>query len=204
MAKEQYVLTDGDRFIFRNHKGKYIPMSGESMADIYTKKQATDILEHRLSKPLKAKFRVERYDKPPEGMERVVRDDLEQNTEKVMVADNIQRWIDKLNDLNGLIKEANDRKCVLEKDLLKVDMEIQDCLHYIEFMKLNAAQGYQAYKLLKERRVRRRSIKNELQVLDIILEKKFNDSFMDDVRKRISGMDHRTYRPRALQELFDF
>ncbi len=204
MAKEQYVLTDGDRFIFRNHKGKYVPVSGELMADKYTKKQAVSIMEHSLSKPLKAKFRLERYDKPPEGMERVVKDDLEQNTEKVMVADNIQRWIDKLNDLNGLIKEANDRKCVLEKDLSKVDMEIQDCLHYIEFMKLNAAQGYQAYKLLKERRVRRRSIKNELQVLDIILEKNFNDSFMDDIKKQISGMDHRLYRPRVLQELFDF
>lgn len=168
---QQFVITDGNRFIYRMRNGKYVPTSSEAMADIFTKKTADRIFENCLSKPLRAQFRVERYDKPPEGVQQVTKQDLEENTEKVLIAENIQRWINKLSDLNGLAKDANDRKKILEKELSTVDMEIQDCLHYIEFMKLNAAQGYKAYKLLKERRMRRRSIKNELQVLEIILEK---------------------------------
>lgn len=200
---QQFVITDGNRFIYRMRNGKYIPTSSEAMADIFTKKTADRIFENCLSKPLRAQFRVERYDKPPEGVQQVTKQDLEENTEKVLVAENIQRWIDKLSDLNGLAKDANDRKKILEKELSTVDMEIQDCLHYIEFMKLNAAQGYKAYKLLKERRMRRRSIKNELQVLEIILGKKLGETVTDEILKRISGLDHRSYSPRVMTELFD-
>lgn len=203
---QQFVITDGNRFIYRMHNGKYVPTSSEAMADIFTKKAANRIFENSLSKPLRAQFRVERYDKPnksPEGIQQVTEKDLQENTEKVLLSENIQKWIDKLSDLNGLAKDANDRKQVLEKDLSKVNMEIQDCLHYIEFTKLNAAQGYKAYKILKERRVRRRSIKNELQVLDIIMEKKLGETVTDEIMKRISGMDHRSYAPRVLTELFD-
>lgn len=200
---QQFVITDGKRFIYRMHNGKYVPTSSEAMADIFTKKAADRIFENSLSKPLRAQFRVERYDKPSEGIQQVTKQDLEKNTEKVLVAENIQKWIDKLSDLNGLAKDANDRKNILEKELFTVDMEIQDCLHYIEFTKLNAAQGYKAYKILKERRVKRRSIKNELQVLDIILEKKLGETVADEIMKRISGMDNRSYTPRVLTELFD-
>ena len=203
---QKFVITDGERFIYRMHNGKYVPTSSEAMADIFTKKAANRIFENSLSKPLRAQFRVERYDKPnksPEGIQQVTEKDLQENTEKVLLSENIQKWIDKLSDLNGLAKDANDRKQVLEKDLSKVNMEIQDCLHYIEFTKLNAAQGYKAYKILKERRVRRRSIKNELQVLDIILEKKLGETVTDEIMKRNSGMYHRIYAPRVMNEIFD-
>lgn len=34
----QYIITDGSRFIFRNHFGKYVPTPSEAMADIYIRK----------------------------------------------------------------------------------------------------------------------------------------------------------------------
>ena len=76
--------------------------------------------------------------------------------------------------------------------------------HYIEFCNLNAAQGYKAYKMIKDRRIIRRSIKNELDVLNIILGKKISETATDEIQKAISGMDKRTYEPRVLNELFDF
>lgn len=199
---QQFVITDGNRFIYRMRNGKYIPTSSEAMADVYSKKTADRIFENCLSKPLRASFRVERYDKPPEDVKQVTKQDLKE-TEKVLVADNIQKWIDKINDLNGLAKEANERKVVLEKELHKIELELQDCFHYIEFTTLNAAQGYKAYKLIKDRRIKRRTIKNELAVLDIILEKKIGESVADEIMKEISKMDNRSYRPRKLDELFD-
>ena len=74
----------------------------------------------------------------------------------------------------------------------------------IEFVNLNAAQGYKAYKMIKDRRIIRRSIKNELDVLNIILGKKISETATDEIQKAISGMDKRTYEPRVLNELFDF
>lgn len=88
--------------------------------------------------------------------------------------------------------------------LSKIDQELSDINHYIEFVNLNAAQGYKAYKMIKDRRIKRRSIKNELQVVDIILSKKISETATDEIQKAISGMDKRKYEPRVLNELFDF
>ena len=71
-------------------------------------------------------------------------------------------------------------------------------------MNLNAAQGYKAYKMIKERRIKRRSIKNELEILSIILGKKISDSVTDEIQTAVSGMDGRRYEPRVMNELFDF
>ena len=58
--------------------------------------------------------------------------------------------------------------------------------------------------MIKDRRIKRRSIKNELEVLNIILGKKISDSVTDEIQKAVSGMDRRTYEPRVMNELFDF
>ena len=58
----QYIITDGERFIYRNHSGKFVPTTSEAMADIFTKKQAEGIHNNSLPKALKSIFRVEKYD----------------------------------------------------------------------------------------------------------------------------------------------
>lgn len=73
----------------------------------------------------------------------------------------------------------------------------------IEFCNLNAAQGYKAYKMIKERRIKRRSIKNELAVLDIILNKKIGESVSNEIIQAVEKLDRRTYEPRVLKELYD-
>lgn len=131
-------------------------------------------------------------------------EETQEKTERVAIAENIQYWIEKVKGLNGLASEAVHRKNELTDKLSTVDKEICDILHYIEFCNLNAAQGYKAYKMLKERRIKRRSIKNELQVVDIILGKKISETATDEIEKAISGMDKRKYEPRVMTELFDY
>lgn len=198
----QYIITDGERFIYRNHSGKYVPTHGETMADLFTKKQAESIYNHQLPKALKSVFHVERYDKPHEGIKEVKQSDLD-NTEKLIISDNIKNWIDKISDLNGLSQDVLHRKEELLSLLSNVDKELSDLLHYIEFCNLNAYQGYMAYKMIKERRIKRRSIKNELVVLDIISSKKFSDLITEEVLKTVRSLDKRTYEPRVITELFD-
>lgn len=84
-----------------------------------------------------------------------------------------------------------------------VDKELSDINHYIEFCNLNAAQGYKAYKMVKERRIKRRIIKNELVIVNVILEKKISDSMTEEMEKVIHILDKCTYTPRVLSELFD-
>ena len=199
----QYIVTDGERFIYRNHSGKFVPTSSEAMADIYTKKQAESICKNSLPKALKNIFYVEKYDEPPACIKQVNQKDLKNNSENVMNTENIQMWLDKVSSLNGLRSDATKRKEELCKQLSNVDKELSDINHYIEFCNLNAAQGYKAYKMVKERRIKRRIIKNELTIVDVILEKKISDSMTEEIEKAIQNLDERTYTPRILSELFD-
>lgn len=199
-----YVITDGTRWIMKDRKGKYVPTSFVTLADLYTKKQADAICNNSLSKALRGIFHVEKVnDVIPKQIKPVTEKDIDE-TEKVMVYENIQHWLNKVSDLNGLANEALNRKDELVQSLSNIDKELCDVLHYIEFCNLNAAQGYKAYKMIKERRIIRRNIKNELNVLNIILSKKISETATDEINKCVAGMDKRTYEPRVLKELFDF
>lgn len=196
----KYIITDGERFIYRNHLGKYVPSTSDTMADIYTKNQAEKIYKNSLPKVLKRIFYVKKHDCPSNGIKQVSITDLENNTEKVMFAENIQLWLNKINNINGLVNDAKERKVLLEKQLQILEEERLDIEHYIEFQNLNAAQGYKACRELKNCRIKRRSIKNELAVIDIILSKKIINN---EVYKKIQELDKRTYTPRVRTDLFD-
>ena len=200
----QYVITDGTRWIMRDRYGKYVPTSNETLADVFGNKEANSVYQNNLSKALKSCFHVEKIDKPPELVKQITQEKVNENTETPSNSENIQYWIDKISDLNGLASEALHRKDNLLSQLSKIDQELSDINHYIEFVNLNAAQGYKAYKMIKDRRIIRRSIKNELDVINIILGKKISETATDEIQKAISGMDKRTYEPRVLNELFDF
>lgn len=200
----QYVITDGTRWIMRDRKGKYVPTSNEALADVFGNKEANSVYQNNLSKALKSVFHVEKIDKPPALIKQISHEEVKSNTETVSVAENIQYWVDKVSGLNGLAAEALHRKEELINQLSEVDKELCDINHYIEFCNLNAAQGYKAYKMIKDRRVKRRSIKNELEVLNMILGKKLSESVTNEITNAVSGMDKRIYEPRVLNELFDF
>ena len=204
MLLAEYVITDGSRWIMRDRKGKYVPISNEALADKYSSKVANTVLNNQLSKALRNVFHVEKVDEPPENVKQVTITEINSNTEKVLIAENIQRWLDKISDLNGLASDALHRKEELLNQLSLVDKELCDINHYIEFCNLNAAQGYKAYKMIKDRRIKRRSIKNELQVLEIILGKRTSETATDEIQRAVEGMDKRKYEPRVLNELFDF
>lgn len=200
----QYVITDGSRWIMRDHNKKYVPTSNEALADVFGNKEANSVYNNNLPKALKSVFHIQKIDTPPKLVKQITHEEVQENTETPSIAENIQYWLDKLSGLNGLASEALHRKEKLIEQLSEVDKELCDLLHYIEFCNLNAAQGYKAYKMIKDRRIKRRSIKNELDVLSIILGKKLSESVTDEITKAVSGMDKRTYEPRVLNELFDF
>ena len=90
----------------------------------------------------------------------------------------------------------------LNTDLSNVDQEICDIQHYIEFYTLDAAKGYKAYRMLKECLLRRRNIKTEMAKADSFLSSRSKDFSSGHTEQQIHKIDHCSYTPRILRELF--
>lgn len=198
----QYIITDGTKYIMKGKRGNFTPTNCAAWAEIFSKEKATNVLNNQISKNLRKGYHIELLESDPPGIKSVTKTDLKQ-TEKVMETDVTQEWISRIRGLNGLIQDAKIRKVELTQQLSDVDEQLCDIYHYIEFSKLNACQGYKAAKMIKDKRIARRRIKNELQVLSIILSSNISDEIEQEVVGRIKGMDNRVYNPRSLTELFE-
>lgn len=89
-----------------------------------------------------------------------------------------------------------------QDDLQVVEREITDIQHYIEFFSLDAAKGYKAYKMLRDRLTRRRFLKDEIVKANYVLSGDASAFSTGKVDKQIRQMDVRQYSPRVLVELF--
>jgi hypothetical protein len=202
----RYAIGNGKGYIAKDSLGRFTITTNLAIAEIYCRDKAENVYKSSISKSYKARgYKVVKLDDDaPDSVRQITTKELRKNTEKVLDVGNIQKWLDKIADLNGLAADALHRKAELIEQLSKVDRELSDIAHYIEFNNLNAAQGYKAYKMEHERRIIRRSIKNEIQVLEIILGKKISETVTDEINNAVTGMDQRSYEPRELSELFDF
>lgn len=86
-------------------------------------------------------------------------------------------------------KEINE----VVQELSNVDLEQQDILHYIENNNLNAGGYAKVGKLLKDIRIKRREIKNDLDKLSAVrdnLTRKYNNKFIEkDIVGAIKGIE---------------
>lgn len=57
--------------------------------------------------------------------------------------------------------------------------------------------------MLKDLRQKRRKVKNELQIVDYILDKKLVDSASEGINQLVDKINNRKYEPRVMKELFD-
>lgn len=97
------------------------------------------------------------------------------------------------------------RKKVLDIERLAIEREITDIYHAMEFYNLDAAKGYNLYRMMKERLVRRRKIKDEAVKIEHILTGGIKGIANGQVRERFETemMENKEYRPRVLKELFE-
>ena len=86
--------------------------------------------------------------------------------------------------------------------LYRVDGEICDIEHWIEFRSFNAFAGYKMCKLLKEKRGLRRKIKNEMKTLEVLYNGWIDNHDPTNALALLKGRETREYEPRVLKELF--
>jgi hypothetical protein len=111
-------------------------------------------------------------------------------------------WYGLSDSQNKLYAELQHYGLLLKDRLSEVDLEICDIQHYIEFFSLDAAKGYKAYRMLKERLKRRREIKDEMARANLFLAGTASDFSTGKVSRQLKTVDTSSYQPRILSELF--
>lgn len=118
-------------------------------------------------------------------------------------SENITRWIDKFGTCGDILNEAEEREVQLFKDLDDADNELLDILHIIEMEKpKDLFGGWKLYKRIKDNRKRRRDIKDEILIVENVLDKIKDVSALhrEKVQKAIDGLFKRKYRFRIVEE----
>lgn len=106
----------------------------------------------------------------------------------------VQGWLDRVKECNGLAKDAASRKAKLIQQLSNVDRELSNCLHEIELSEnMNACNGYKEYRRTKIILEKRRLIKDELSVVDSILTSNLQSMATDRIQKVVNGLGKRRF-----------
>lgn len=194
----------------KDYQNHYVITGSEALADKFPRHIADKVYKNYIPKTLRKEFHLEMYETESSKEAKaaphavvVTEKDLKENSVKAKQNQDIQKWLDKAHSLNGLINEAVVAKEKLDKRLKDVEQEIIDIMHFIEWKRLNAAQMCKIYKMLKERREVRRNIKNELLVVEYIVNCTTKTAMEEELKKIIEGLDNRKYEPRKMTELYN-
>lgn len=114
-----------------------------------------------------------------------------------------EQFLTDMRMIAGYFRNASSRKKQLEHRLDTIEKEIVDIRHYIEFKSLNACEGYNAYKMLRQRLIARRECKNELRVMEVLTAGVFTAQDIANIENIINSFDTVVYKPRVLTSLFE-
>ena len=118
------------------------------------------------------------------------------------VTENITQWLDKFGGCSDTLEEAKDRQMFLIQQLSDIDNELLDILHIIELEPpKNMYHGWLLYKRIKTNRKNRRVTKDEINIIQVGLEK-VNSSWLsrDRIQRAIDGLFKRKYTFRIVEE----
>lgn len=198
-----YVITDTKKSIWvcQDKNGAYSLTTDKDKAILFNSKPAADmVFKSNLSKLIKSKgvevkavtLQIAGSDAPPKKELAVA--------PSTSIELGSSRYI--ISVLTEAASKLNHRHVELVEEVSKYDRQKSDVEHYIEFNagKLNACDGYKAYKLLQDILVERRKVKDELQIIQSV---KDTMSLSDDIDEKIREMESRRYEPRELTYLFE-
>ena len=206
MAEKMYYIMDTyGSYYMVNSSSKISATTNPNLATKFTLAKANNVIQNMI--------------KPNQRYQYVLKEAEEVGHEVVEYVDAysgdyMETRLDDMNlDWNSYIEEVIDITSQLRQYrsnlsymLSQVNKEICDIMHYVEFFNLDAARGYKVYKMLKERRIRRRHIKDEFEKVSAVIQAMGDEPFMQRMNtclRQMEGLDHRQYEPRVLVELFE-
>lgn len=192
-----YIIRNKSTYIKLDANGTPAACS-KSEAKRFEYSKAQNILQALPKTLRKFHFRVEAVPEipPPKKSGIIVKNTTPKKVlyEPKEIPDTIMQWVERVESLNGLSLEAFDRVKVLKDEYLHIEKRKQDLLHEIELSsKVNACDGYKKYRELKTLLERRREIKDETLVVNILLESNIGQLAAVNFRRRVEGLKSRTY-----------
>lgn len=232
MLNGVYVISDDSGRYIREDPTtrKYVPVRSFKQAKRWdSREKAAAVLKNSIGKSVRDKFRVKFIEiksetAPPESQhlneptdntekQKAVSHNrnaapvesyevVKQIKESVIEDDQIDSWVQKLNEIITVLSGSENRKEYLLDKLSSVDKKIVDVQHYIEFYDFNAAQGWGCYKMLQTLLRQRRNYKDELRVITAIEQGNIQTDSLSQIMEKIAEVQSQEYTPRALPELF--
>lgn len=200
----KYAITNKDKTIWvYQSNGSYTLTTDKARALIFDSKPAAEaVFKSNLSKLIKSKgVTVQTVGVQIEGTETKPEPKVVATSEPTLSTESSKYIISILSEAAA---KLNVRHQELTEQQSKCDGRVSDIVHYIEFNtgKLNACDGYKAYKLLQDTLVERRKIKDELQIIQVVRDR-MNAEDIANVEHKIKEIETRTYKPRELTYLFE-
>ena len=198
-----YLISNASGYFIRKDPttGKYVPIRSADQATTWDDEdKAKNILRNCLNKKMQQEYKVVKvFGADPNVAEAAptaaaIHVDFEDDT--------IQEYEIVLKKVSSLLQRLPETKEYLRQDLKQIEKQKLDARHYIEFGTFNAAQGYKAMKTYQEILRKRRKIKNELQVVEMIQECGIAPERFNALLKKIDAVLHQSYSPREMPELF--
>ena len=188
-----YVITNGSNYISYDKNQKMTVVSKKELAKRFTQTKAENFVKN-LTGPMK-------------NLGYNIEPDIETNQliEKTSNEANkeIKNILSRVQEFEYYMQEIGKKRDALTYELSKVDAEIEDILHAAEFYNLNACEGYKLYKMLREARIRRRRLKDYIEVVGYVENATGKELSENKGSKSILGKMTREYTPRVLKELFN-
>ena len=169
-----YVITDSNKTVWvcQDNRGAYSLTTDKGKALIFDSKPTADtVFKSNLSKFIKSKgVQVKTVTLQIAGADNKLQQESIKEVEVVQpkLEAGSSKYI--ISVLSEAAAKLNCRHTALVEEESKYDRQRTDIEHYIEFNagKLNACDGYKAYKLLQDVLLQRRKVKDELQMINVV------------------------------------
>lgn len=223
MAKKEYVITNGYKYIKKDARGKYSLTTNLSIADVWTaKKTAESILHNSVPGNMRFKLYVaELKDGKIIGQETVSQKQVVDCRERLNIPKDgsyflqqysfendkeLQDMIKGFKDVYGILsKYANNHSHQkLEEKTMTMNYVVEDIKHYHGKKALNVRDGFKLNKLEDKAIVKRISVKNQLEISRQLV--KYGDvifAAVKDICETIDNIKNQKYKPRVLLDLFE-
>lgn len=188
-----FIITNGSGYICYDKNQKMATTNKRELAKRFTKEKAENFMKNLAGTMKNLGYRMEPDDETNQVIEQVISDNDE----------SIAEILAQVRNFESYMQDIGKRRDTLTHELSKVDAEIEDILHAAEFYNLNACEGYKLYKMLRDARIKRRKLKDYIEVVGYV-ERATGKDFANNVgSKSILGKESREYKPRVLNELFN-
>ena len=199
-----YILqskSEADRYLSKDNVGKFtITIRPEKATKFPDAGKAWKALSTQMSKKKRGDWKVSEYitDAEKKQSKTAFRIDLPPRAGDDETFD----WEKVQKNITESFSEIIAYKEKLRLRLEAVEAELCDCEHACEFFKCDAAHGYKLYAMIRERRIRRRYLKDELRRANAVLDMSYTDIAGGGIESSFREIESQIYTPRVLTELF--